>query len=226
LPDGGYKGITFTMPKELWPLFRDNTRLAHALPALADKLIEARARAKYGVRVGVIGVLHTFNGQLEFNSHVHTMVTDGGLHWSSGTWIAKLYFERDALMMAWRKGVIALLRAALETGQLRTELTAEQVEELLSQQGSRRWIIHIQSFRSKEHFLRYAGRYVRRPPIAQRRITHIGEQTVRFWAKDKKLSRRVFVQCSPEEFVDRWARHIPDRYQHAVHSFGLFARAL
>jgi hypothetical protein len=26
-----------------------------------------------------------------------------------------------------------------------------------------------------------------------------------------------------EEFVDRWAQHIPERYQHAVHSFGLFA---
>src|ERR1039457_2646959 len=30
-----------------------------------------------------------------------------------------------------------------------------------------------------------------------------------------------------EEFIDRWAQHIPERYQHAVRSFGLFApRAL
>ena len=81
----------------------------------------------------------------------------------------------------------------------------------------------IQSFRSKEHFLRYAGRYVRRPPIAQRRITHIGEWNVTFRAKNKKLGRCVYVQCSLEEFVDRWAQHIPERYQHAVHGFGLFA---
>jgi hypothetical protein len=27
----------------------------------------------------------------------------------------------------------------------------------------------------------------------------------------------------PEEFIDRWAQHIPDRYQHVVRSFGLFA---
>jgi hypothetical protein len=25
-----------------------------------------------------------------------------------------------------------------------------------------------------------------------------------------------------EEFVDRWGQHIPDRYRHAVRSFGLF----
>jgi hypothetical protein len=35
------------------------------------------------------------------------------------------------------------------------------------------------------------------------------------------------VQCSLDEFIDRWAQHIPERYQHAVRYFGLFApRAL
>jgi hypothetical protein len=87
--------------------------------------------------------------------------------------------------------------------------------------------IKIQSFEDKGHFLQYAGRYVRRPPIAQRRITWIGEQTVRFWFKDKKLRRRVEVQCSLEEFIDRWAQQIPEPHQHGVRNFGLFVpRAL
>lgn len=223
LPDTNYKGVTFTMPKELWPFFRDNRRLAHSLPGLAAKLMEARIQAKHGVSIGVLAVLHTFNGQLDFNSHVHTMVTGGGLHRATNTWNPKTYIEQDPLMMAWRRGVIALLLAAVEAGQLQTDLTPEQIDGLLCQQASRPWIMKIQSFRSKEHFLRYAGRYVRRPPIAQRRITHVGDKTVTFWAKDKKLGQRVSITCSLEEFVDRWAQHIPERYQHAVHSFGLFA---
>ena len=227
LPDALYKGITFTMPRELWPLFRDNPLLAKALPALAAKLIEARVRAKYGLRVGVIAIPHTFNGPLEFNSHVHTMITGGGLYGFSDTWVSRVYYEREPLMEAWRRAVIALLRAALRAGQLCTNTDVAQVEEMLTQQENRWWSIKIQSFKSKEHFLRYAGRYVRRPPIAQRRITYIGKQTVRFWYKDKKLRRRVYVQCSLEEFIDRWAQHIPERYQHAVRSFGLFGpRAL
>jgi hypothetical protein len=37
----------------------------------------------------------------------------------------------------------------------------------------------------------------------------------------------VEVQCTPEEFIDRWAQHIPEHYQHAVRSFGLLSsRAL
>jgi hypothetical protein len=227
LPDALYKGITFTMPDVLWPLFRDNQLLAKALPALAAKLMQARMRAKYGLRVGVIAILHTFNGKLEFNSHVHTMVTGGGLHGSSDIWASSVYYERDPLMETWRRAVIALLRVALRAGQLHTKMNVAQMEELLTQQEQCSWIIKIQSFEDKWHFLQYAGRYVRRPPIAQRRITYIGKQTVRFWYKDKKLRRRVYVQCSLKEFIDRWAQHIPERYQHAVRSFGLFApRAL
>jgi Putative transposase/Transposase zinc-binding domain len=227
LPDALYKGITFTMPDLLWPLFRDNPPLAKALSTLAAEVILARVSAKYGLRVGVISILHTFNGELKFNSHVHTMVTGGGLHGSSDTWVSRVYYDRDALMEAWRKAVIELLRAAMRAGQLRTKMTVDQMEEMLTQQEKRWWSIKIQSFENKWHFLQYAGRYVKRPPIAQRRITSIEERTVTFWFKDKRLRRKVEVQCSLEEFIDRWAQHIPERYQHAVRSFGLFApRAL
>jgi hypothetical protein len=223
LPNVPYKGITFTMPKELWPVFHDNLALGAALSALAAEVIQARVSVKYGLRVGIVAILHTFNGRLEFNSHVHTMVTGGGLHGSSGAWIPHVYYDRDKLMEAWRKAVIKLLSAALRAGRLQTKLTFQQMEALLIQQEQRWWSIKIQSFKSKSHFLNYAGRYVRRPPIAQRRITHIGPRIVEFLARDKKQHRRVYVQCSPEEFVDRWAQHIPDRCRHAVRAFGLFA---
>ncbi len=227
LPDALYKGITFTMPDLLWPFFRDNPFLARALPALAAEVLRVHVGVRHGLRVGVIALLHTFNGKLEFNSHVHTMVTGGGLHGSSDTWAPSRYYNHDRLMKAWRKVVIALLRAALQVGRLRTELTTDQTGDLLTHLEKCWWSIKIQSFENKTHFLQYAGRYVRRPPIAQGRVTWIGEQTVRFWYKDKKLRSRAEVQCSLEEFINRWAQHILERYQHAVRSFGLFApRAL
>ncbi|MGD0571141.1 MAG: transposase [Candidatus Sulfotelmatobacter sp.] len=227
LPDALYKGITFTMPAQLWPFFRDNPSLALALPALAAEVIRAQVGVRHGLRVGVIAILHTFNGKLEFNSHVHTMVTGGGLHESSGIWVPRVYYDHARLMKAWRTAVIALLRAALRAGQLRTELAADQMGDLVTHVERCWWSVKIQSFGDKWHFLQYAGRYVRRPPIAQRRITWIGERTVRFWYKDKRLRRRAEVQCSLEEFIERWTQHIPGHYQHAVRSFGLFApRAL
>src|SRR6516225_9391861 len=35
----------------------------------------------------------------------------------------------------------------------------------------------------------------------------IGKAIVRFWAKDKRLRRRVGVQCSLEEFIEKWDDH-------------------
>ena len=221
LPENIYKGITFTMPDLLWPLFRDNPHLAKVLPALAAQVIQIRLIARYGVRIGVIAILHTFNGQMNFNSHVHTMVTGGGL--VNSAWLPNAYYDQFKIRRAWREAVIDLLLAALRAGRLRTTMSSDDVRALLDEQARRPWRIKIQSFDNRGHFLQYAGRYVRRPPIAQRRITWIGERTVKFWYKNKKLRRRVEVECSFEEFLDRWAQHIPDDYQHGVRNFGLFA---
>jgi hypothetical protein len=163
LPDVSYKGITFTMPKVLWPLFRDNMQLARALPVLAANVIQVWVSARFGLRAGVIAILHTFNGRLEFNSHVHTMVTAGGLQ-APGTWASSVYYNQKMMTDYWRNGVIRLLRAALRAGVLKTELTGDDVEAVLREQEKCWWSIKIQSLGSKEHFLRYAGRYVRRPP--------------------------------------------------------------
>jgi hypothetical protein len=129
-------------------------------------------------------------------------------------------------MKAWRNGILNLLRTALRAGQLRTKMTNDQVMGMLVQE-ERWWSVKIQSFRSTQHFLKYAGRYLRRPPIAQCRIIDVTSDSVTFWTKDKRLECRVPVTYSLAEFVDLWAQHILDRYQHAVRYFGLLApRAL
>src|ERR1039457_3495696 len=84
-------------------------------------------------------------------------------------------------------------------------------------------VIDIDHFESKKHFLLYAGRYVRRPPIAQYRFVKITDREVRFWTKDKILKRRVNVSYTPEEFVATLAEQVPNRYQHAIRYFGLLA---
>jgi hypothetical protein len=209
------------MPDVLWPFFRDR-RLARLLPVLAAKTVEAWARARFSLKIGVIAIPHTFNGRLEFNAHVHVMVTAGGLE-TSGRWLSSVYYDVDALTKYWSRGVIRLLRASFRTGRLATNMRAEQVEQEFLRQENRWWSVKLQSLGSKEQFLRYAGRYARRPPIAQRRITGISKQEITFCAKDRRLRRQVIVRLTPKEFLAAWTQHIPERYEHAVRSFGLFA---
>ena len=222
LPRVEYIGITFTMPDVLWRVFHKNRALADALPILAADAIKALITAKHGLRTGIIAFLHTFNGRLEFNSHVHTMVTAGGWKTLSGCWVPSVYYPREILMRLWRGAVLELLRAALRSGILTTEMGVDETEAMLVKQ-ERWWSVNIKSLDSIEHFFQYSGRYARRPVIAQRRITHIDEQTVQFWAKDKRSGEMVQIRRTLEEFIDLWSQHILKRYKHAVRYFGLFA---
>jgi hypothetical protein len=133
-----------------------------------------------------------------------------------------LYFDRKKLMHMWRFAVITFLREALKAGVLRSNLHSASLKAVLAREY-RWWSTHVDYFQSKEHFLRYAGRYARRPPIAQHRFEEVTDATVRFSFKDKKLKMRVSAEYSPADFVALLAEHVPDRYRHAVRYFGLLS---
>jgi len=108
------------------------------------------------------------------------------------------------------------------TGVLTSNLHPDLLKAVLAREY-RWWSVHVGYFQSKEHFLRYAGRYTRRPPIAQHRFEEITDATVRFSLKDKRLGMRVSAEYSPADFVALLAEHVPDRYRHVVRYFGLLA---
>jgi hypothetical protein len=205
-------------------MFADNPRVCCKLAEIAARVIVSYARVRCGTELGVMPILHTFNGKLEFNSHVHTLVTAGDLQAVGAQGPRTIFFDREQLMRTWQRLVIALLRGVLEAGQLKSGMVRAELGCLLKREETRPWRVHVHAFDGKEHFLRYAGRYVRRPPHRaaadsqrRRRICTV------LVIKDKRLRRRENVQCTVEEFIDRWAQHIPNRYRHAVRQFGLFA---
>jgi hypothetical protein len=224
LPDIPYTGIVFTMPSVLWLIFKQNRHLLHDLPALGAAVIEQLMKTKYGVRLLIMVVPHTFGGYLNFNSHLHILVSSGGLQESEGRWIASLHVNKDALMRMWRYAVITYLREALRTRVLRADRDDKDLRRVLKSEYERpRWIIYLRESMSKKHFLQYAARYARRPPISQRRLLRVTDGEVEFWTKDKKQKRRVKTRCSLQDFVALLAEHIPDRYRHAIRYFGLLA---
>lgn len=168
-------------------------------------------------------ILHTFNGKLEFNSHVHALVTARDLQTIASQNRSHIFFDPNHLMRSWKRLIVALLRAALESGSLDSGLDDAEVERLLQREEVRNWRVHVQAFEGKEHFLRYAGRYVRRPPIAERRIVAISNGFVRFWYKNKVRRQRETVVCTVEELIARWAQHLPKNYRHSVRYFGVFS---
>ena len=219
LPEGPYRAVTLTMPNTLWPLFASNPRLCRKLAEIAARVIVGYVRVHRGMEVGVLPILHTFNGKLEFNSHVHALVTGRDLQRERAPCI---FLDQDMLMRSWKRLVIALLRAAVQGSCLDSKMSRDAIERMLQREEVRHWRVLVQAFDGKEHFLRYVGRYVRRPPIAERRIISTSNRLVTFWYKDKRLGRRQTVTLTIEEFIDRWAQHLPGRYRHVMRYFGVF----
>jgi len=225
LPDVPYRGVVFTMPKELWPIFQENRHLLDDLPVLGAKALEQWFRTKHGVSVYVFVVPHTFSRNLGFNSHLHVLVSDGGLRVSDSTWIPALGVNENAVMRIWKQGVIALLLEAMKSEVLKYNVDPDELREELIALGDRWWNVKINRVESKKHFLEYACRYVRRPPIAQRRFLEITDQEVSFITNDLKTKKVVPTNYSLTGFVAAFAEHVPDRYRHAVRYFGLLAPA-
>jgi hypothetical protein len=173
----------------------------------------------------VIVVPHTFGGDLKFNCHLHILISAGGLDESSGRWIPRLRLEKDALMRNRRRAVMDHLGRALKADVLKSDLGSEEVGRLLSIVQARhpRWIIFLDRIASKAHFLRYAARYVRRPPIANWRLLRVSGQHIDFLAKDTRAGGMVRARSRLPDFVRLLAPHVPDLYRHAIRYFGLLA---
>ena len=204
-------------------VFRHNRHLLHDLPVLGAQVLQQWARQKYGIRLMIVVIPHTFGRHLNFNCHLHILVSEGGLREDGTAWRARARLDKKALMPMWRYAVITLLREAARAGVLETDMPRGELLRLLTAQYERWWNIDVKRFKSKKQFLGYAGRYARRPPIAQHRFRTIGRQEIRFVTKDTRTKQSVETTYTPAEFLATLADHVPDRYRHTVRYFGLLA---
>jgi hypothetical protein len=122
-------------------------------------------------------------------------------------------------------GAVTHLRGALKAEVLNSHLAVQDLKRILTvaYEQHPKWIIFIDKIASKSHFLRYAARYVRRPPLANWRLLEVTDRDVVFVAKDTKAKRLVPTSCQLLDFVRLLAPHVPDSYRHSVRYFGLLS---
>ncbi len=224
LPNITFAGVGFTMPNVFWPIFQQNRHLLDDLPAIGAGVLQDWAEQKFSARVLILVVRHTFGAHLNFNAHLHILVSTVGLHKTGSSLVEHIRFPRDAFMRKWRHTLLDYLTMALEAGQLSAHLSQPELTKLFEEHHDRWWSAKVDYFNSKDAFLRYIARYIRRPPLAEYRLlSSDNDQEVRFLTKDKKLGRRVTTTCTTHEFIARLAEQVPDRYRHGVRYFGLLA---
>jgi hypothetical protein len=114
--------VNFTLPSIFWPIFQQNRHLLNDLPAIGAAAINQWMKCKHGVRAVLIAVPQSFGGFLNFNPHLHMLVSAGGLKEDDGRWIAPVHLVKSELMQMWRFALVAYLWAALRAGVIRSAL--------------------------------------------------------------------------------------------------------
>lgn len=224
LPGGiPYSGLVFTMPGMLWPIFQQNRQLLHDLATLAAEAVLQWMKDKYSAVPLVLAVQHTFGRHLNFNAHIHMLVSSGGLEEFQSRWRAGISINPVGLMKLWRHGVITYLRLALQARILKSNLHNLDLLALFAQKYEVDWNVDLQPDISKRHFLGYAARYIRRPPIAQHRFREVSGALIKFVTKDTMTKETMLDEVPKEQFIRMLADQVPDKCRHSVRYYGLLA---
>ena len=215
-----HRHCVFTIPDVLWPIFKKNRRL---LKELIDCCIRAVAKMfmqKMGknIKPGVVAVLHTFGKDMKFNAHVHCLVTEGGMQ-ENGAWIDINFFPFELLRKYWQYEVLLMLKENLpDTKENRDLIDAQFIEHT---EGF--YVRAVDRIKSKRELVRYIGRYIRHPAIAESRIDSYDGKYVTFHYTDN-LDVIHKVVMTVEEFITAIIGHIPDRQFKIIRYYGIYAR--
>ena len=95
--------------------------VAHSFRSAADAVMDWCKRYR-GFTPGLIAVMHTFGADIKFHSHVHVLVTAGGLSTGGERWVSLGHgylMPQAGLKKRWRYQVTSRVNKAYRAGQLR-----------------------------------------------------------------------------------------------------------
>ncbi|WP_185938033.1 IS91 family transposase, partial [Enterococcus avium] len=109
-----HRHVIFTINEGLREIFMMENYRDSLLKGLMDeaaKIILAYFE-KRKVKAGIVATIHTFGSKLEFNPHVHMVVTMGGLT-RDGSWEEYDYLPFSMVRKYWKNAVLKLIRRTL-----------------------------------------------------------------------------------------------------------------
>jgi hypothetical protein len=218
-----HRHVIFTIDEGLRNIFLMYRWMLKEFMDEAARLIQVHYQKKHKVTPGIIAGLHTFGSQLNFNPHVHMLVTMGGMT-ENGEWKTYDYLPYKKFRKQWQTVVLKLIRRNL------TEEQKKQVQPLLQKAYSENdegFYVHApkQDGNVKAQ-LGYIGRYIRRPAISVERIKEYDGEYVTFRYHDKTDDTDKEEKITVEEFMTRLIRHIPDENFKMIRHYGLYARRI
>ncbi len=236
LPDTTWQHITFTIDSHFQMFFPYNRHLLGKLPSIAANIILNEAK-KQDFLPGIFLAIHTFGRDLKFNAHIHLSTTLGGLSISHNrsTWIHNAFFHHLTLKRQWKYAIFNLLRNEFKNGTLILPHHLKSIRTYTSFNSwlnsiylkSKEWVVFLnKKSNNKNRTISYLGKYIKRPPIGETRIASFSNNIVSFSFLDHYSKQNKLISIHALDFIDRFIRHIPDKYFRLIRYYGFLSNRL
>jgi hypothetical protein len=207
--------------KRLRVFFRYDRRLLGELAICAWRAIRLYFKVYYDdcepVLPGAVGFIATAGEFLNWNPHIHVLLTDGAFL-PDGTFRHLLYFDSGTVEELFRAQVLRLL--------LKKQLITEQtVNNMLSWRNSGFSVDATVRVETMTDAVRI-GRYMIRCPIVLKRLQWDEERGEVVYAARPSRAKGPFggvVRCNVLEFIARVTDHIPEPGQQLIRNWGYYS---
>ncbi|MGH9895683.1 MAG: IS91 family transposase, partial [bacterium] len=225
-----HRHLTFTLPDKLWPLVKKHREplmkaMMDAVIRTLDEVLGPMIRGRGPKRSGAIVVLHPFGRDLKFHPHVHVICPEGAFE--GERFVPRTFFPMDAFRKTWKYHVLTGFRKALRKKGKDAE--AEALIDKAFQENKDGFYVHVTKetrIQDPDKVVRYVGRYVRHPAIAESRLVGYDGQRVTFRWVDHKTGARKQRTLPVDEFIEALLQHVPERHFKMVRYYGVYSRSL
>jgi len=174
-----------------------------------------------GVKMGTIGVLHTWGQNLSLHPHLHCIVPGGGITkngiWKNTRSKGKYLFNVTAMSQVYRAKFVSELRKTIPG------LAQSFYESLFKNE----WVVYCKrTFVKPEFVIEYLGRYTHKIAISNYRIRNINKEkrTVTFSLKDyRNKGKKTTMTLSTKEFIRRFSLHILPKGFTRIRHYGILS---
>lgn len=229
-----YQHITFTLPKRLNRLAKDNPyQVYNCLFRSAWSSLKACAAQpdNLGAQPGAIMVLHTFGADLKYHLHVHALVTFGGMD-AEDQWKWPVRKRKIVPYRQMRREFRSHFIQRLQTQYPRL-IHREPFKELKSDLEKKSWCVHAEPPTTNTKVIReYLGRYVCRVGLSIKRFSFMADQQlIRLEFKDYRNTKSgqrpptKEKQMSPLVAIHKIMQHCLPKYFQKTRYYGLHGSA-
>ena len=215
-----HRHCVFTIDEQLRPFFLQDRSLLdclfNAVRSVVLRMFHEINKSKNFVP-GFICVLHTFGRPLEWNPHIHCLITEGGFS-DDGFWRVVKHFSYTLLRKSFQTALLNEMERKIGPSFRKTKAAIYKKDK------NGFYVYARPNLCNTKTVVKYISRYLGRPVIALSRIDSYDGENVTFHYNRHEDNAFVTKTMPALDFISLLIQHIPEPHYKMTRYYGLYAR--